>query len=202
MAPRKSRRRNYQDAEDEFDDERMLPRFEPEVLKGPLRDSVTQQELMDAIPGSCGLLINIEKKLKCTRSAVRNLVENDPAIQQALADEEEHTKDNIVMATIQAAMNGDAKAREFYLKTQARDRGYGDKPVQQKKDDAPLVSINVPQGQTMTRRERNSEETKNDDIASWAGKYKKYDDSQTQRFYGKDINAMLEEMKKGGEAQE
>ena len=196
--PRNSRRRNFNNDAEDASDETTELRFTPQVIRGPLRDNVTVEEVIAAIPGSCGLLINIEKKLKCTRGAVRSLVESNQEIQQALADEEEHTKDNVVMATIEAAMNGDAKAREFFLKTQARDRGYGDKPVPQKKDDVPLVAINVPQGQTLTRRERNSEETKNDDISSWAGRYKTYDDSQTRRFTGKDLNAMMEELKRGG----
>ena len=56
------------------------------------RTSVTPQEVLEAIPGSKGLIVNIERVLCCTRDAVKNCLAANPKLQKEMEDEEDKQK--------------------------------------------------------------------------------------------------------------
>lgn len=61
------------------------------------------------------------------RTSVRDLIERTPALQQVCKDEREGMKDAVESVLYEQAEAGEAWAVCFFLKTQAKDRGYVEK---------------------------------------------------------------------------
>jgi predicted transcriptional regulator len=59
-----------------------------------------------------------------TRSAVTHYIQRHPSLRAVAKEARETMKDNAESALYKAVLNGEAWAVCFYLKTQARDRGY------------------------------------------------------------------------------
>lgn len=64
------------------------------------------------------------KRFGVDRTSVRDLIEREPTLQKVLHDAREGMKDHAESALYAAATAGEAWAVCFFLKTQARDRGY------------------------------------------------------------------------------
>ena len=143
------------------------------------RTSVTLNEVLSAIPYSKGQIQPIEERLRCTRSAVKKILEECPEAQQELNDEYERQKDMIIVNAIEDAKAGDPKARELVLKAIARDRGFGDKLEVTGKDDQPLVFLHAI-ATNLTANEGNNFASKNDRIANWSKKAVAYHSQQEQ----------------------
>lgn len=113
------------------------------------RSKITAQEFLDAIPESKGLFEPIEKKLGCTRSAIRDLLEENPELKSELEDEAEREKDRVIFAMFEDAVNGDprekGKARETLMRAVATDRGFGSNngKTEINLSDAPLVMLHT-----------------------------------------------------------
>ena len=113
------------------------------------RSKITAQEFLDAIPESKGLFEPIEKKLGCTRGAIRELLEEYPELEAELKDEEEREKDRVIFAMYEDAVNGDprekGKARETLMRAVATDRGFGGGggKTEINISDAPLVMLHT-----------------------------------------------------------
>ena len=81
-------------------------------------------EIIAALQQSRGLVSAAARALGMSGRAIYQRMEKTEAIRQALADERESTKDFAEAALMKAIGRGDAWAVCFYLKCQAKDRGY------------------------------------------------------------------------------
>lgn len=84
----------------------------------------TAQEMIDAIQAANGVLTQAAKNLGCTRQTVYNYCERYVTVQAALDEAREVTKDFAESKLVQHIREGNVTALIFYLKTQAKDRGY------------------------------------------------------------------------------
>jgi hypothetical protein len=84
----------------------------------------TQEQMIEALEGSHGLIAPAARYLGCKRDTIRSYIEEYPAVKQAKADAKEATKDLAENRLVDAIEDREAWAICFYLKTQAKDRGY------------------------------------------------------------------------------
>lgn len=76
-----------------------------------------------------GNVAAVAKRFGVHRSSVQGLVDKRPALQKLLRDAREGMKDNAESALYRAVLAGEAWAVCFFLKTQAKDRGYVEKQI-------------------------------------------------------------------------
>lgn len=69
----------------------------------------------------------VARKFGVARSSVQHMIENNPVLRQIARDVREGKKDNAESALDAAVLRGEAWAVCFFLKTQAKDRGYIEK---------------------------------------------------------------------------
>lgn len=67
------------------------------------------------------------KRFAVSRTAVQNMIRKRPALRQVVGDAREGMKDHAESALYRAVLAGEAWAVCFFLKTQAKDRGYVEK---------------------------------------------------------------------------
>lgn len=84
----------------------------------------TKDDFMKAIPGSNGVISVVAGRVGCSRRTVYNAINGDPEIKQALYDAREELKDMAESVLFTMIKERNITALIFYLKTQARDRGY------------------------------------------------------------------------------
>ena len=80
-----------------------------------------------AIAEADGNISTVAKHFGVSRTAVQHLVRDTPSLQEVLADAREGMKDDAESSLHKAIRDGQAWAVCFYLKTQAKDRGYIEK---------------------------------------------------------------------------
>lgn len=85
---------------------------------------ISAARAIKAIEGSGGLISVIARRLECTRKTVYNLRDRYATVKQAIEDEKESMKDFAEGKLSEQIKNGNMTAIIFYLKTQAKDRGY------------------------------------------------------------------------------
>lgn len=108
-----------------------------------LREKVSKEEVLAAIPTSKGLIEPIEKELLCTRKAVKQILNEHPEVKEALEEELEREKDRIEFNLMRDAKNGDPKARELFMKSRMRERHYGERLEVTGAEGAPLVFLHT-----------------------------------------------------------
>jgi len=84
----------------------------------------TAQKFLNAIPGSGGFITTIADRVGCTRQTVYNGMKRYPTVKQAILDEKDQLKDMAENELLRQIKDGNTTATIFYLKTQAKDRGY------------------------------------------------------------------------------
>ena len=94
--------------------------------KQPYR-KYTQEQMIKALEESKGLIAPAARALGCSRDTVRSYLEEYTAVAQAKLDQREAVTDMAENALYAAILRGEAWAVCFYLKTQAKDRGYVEK---------------------------------------------------------------------------
>lgn len=99
---------------------------------------ITAQEAIEAAQGSKGIITVIARKLGCSRSHVYNLMKMFPDFAVAIKDERESMKDFAESKLYQQVDNGNMTAIIFYLKTQAKDRGYIERQEHSGPDGGPM----------------------------------------------------------------
>ncbi len=87
----------------------------------------TAAQVIEAIKDSKGFVTTISKRLGCERTYIYRLIEKYPTAKEALENEREGVKDFAEGKLIQQIDSGNITAIIFYLKTQAKDRGYIEK---------------------------------------------------------------------------
>jgi hypothetical protein len=91
--------------------------------KQPYR-KYTQEQVIEALERSKGLIAPAARALGCSRDTIRSYLEEYPAVWQAKLDQHEAVKDMAENALYAAILRGEAWATCFYLKCMAKDRGY------------------------------------------------------------------------------
>lgn len=154
------------------------------------RSSVSKNEIIGAIPGSKGLIVNLEIALNCTRDAIKAAIHAHPEIKKEMEDEAEREKDMVLNNLIDDAKNGDKAARELYLKAQARDRGFGDKLEVSGANGQPLVFLHAV-ATDLTANSRNANAPKEKRVSSWTGKAISYHEKQLEEAREKNVDELL-----------
>ena len=159
------------------------------------RTSVTREEVLSAISGSKGLILNIEKKLGCTRSCIQEWIDKDPVIKQEIKDEQEREKDMVMDNLIEDAKNGDKFARKLFLEAQARDRGFGDKLEISGANGQPLVVLHAVTA-NLTANEENNNASKEKRVEAWSGKAVAFHEKQTDELKQLSTDEIIEKLGK------
>ena len=89
--------------------------------------AISAEKAIKAIKDSRGFVTTIAKRLDCTRANVYKLIKKYPTVRQALEDERESMKDVAETQLFKNIEDGKEVSLIFYLKTQAKDRGYIEK---------------------------------------------------------------------------
>lgn len=93
---------------------------------GRTRESVTFDEVIEAIKDSNGVKANICKKLNINRDDLDYFIRKYPTVGKAIEWEKENAIDNAINKLIERIDAKDQKAIEFFLRAQAKDKGYGE----------------------------------------------------------------------------
>lgn len=88
------------------------------------KQKFTVEQILAAIPGTAGFPVAIAKRLDCSAQAIRDYAKRYPTVAAALHNERENTTDFVENALLSAIKDGNVTAMIFYLKTQAKARGY------------------------------------------------------------------------------
>ena len=86
--------------------------------------AITAKQAIEAVQNSKGFITTVAKQLGCTRGNVYALMKKFPTVEQAIKDERETLKDFAEGKLFQQIDDGNTTAIIFYLKCQAKERGY------------------------------------------------------------------------------
>lgn len=78
----------------------------------------------EAILELSGNTAAVARKFGVTRQAIQNFIKKNDGLRDVAIEAKETIKDHVESALYRAALNGEAWAVCFFLKTQAKDRGY------------------------------------------------------------------------------
>lgn len=92
-----------------------------------MANGITAAQAIEAAKGSKGFITTIAKRLGCSRRYVYNLMDKYSTFKDAIIDERELMKDFAENQLFTQISEGNMTAIIFYLKTQAKDRGYIEK---------------------------------------------------------------------------
>jgi transposase-like protein len=84
----------------------------------------TEQQIIEALEESKGLIAPAARKLGCARDTIRKYIDEYAEVAQAKLDQREAVTDMAENALYQAILDREAWAVCFYLKCMAKDRGY------------------------------------------------------------------------------
>ncbi len=87
-------------------------------------EKFTPDQVGTALLQTKGMVTLAAKMLNCDYNTVRNYIKRYPEVAQAAKDAKDATIDAVELKLYDNIMRGDTTAAIFYLKTQARDRGY------------------------------------------------------------------------------
>lgn len=111
---------------------------------------LVEESVADALREFDGNMAAVARKFGVSRVAVWLFVEAREALKEIVAQEKERLVDDIEGAFIRNAKNGNVPAQIFFLKTQARHRGYSERLEVGGADGGPLqlnVVFELPQRQ-------------------------------------------------------
>ena len=94
-------------------------------------NGITAEQVVAAIHGSKGFVTVVGKRLGCSARHVYNLLDKYATARDALADERESMRDFAEGMLYKRIEGGDTTAIIFYLKTQAKERGYVERTQQE-----------------------------------------------------------------------
>lgn len=101
-------------------------------------NGLTAKECIAVVDGSKGFVTVIAKRLGITRSYVYQLQKKFSTFADAIKDEREGNKDFAESKLMEQINDGNVTAIIFYLKTQAKDRGYVERWEQTGKGGGPI----------------------------------------------------------------
>ena len=94
-----------------------------------------------------GNVAQIARKLGVSRTAILKFVAKSPTLTENLKDARESMKDHAESALYNAIEKGEAWAVCFFLKTQAKDRGYIEKQIIGGDDGKPVQKLTLVRGE-------------------------------------------------------
>jgi len=97
-----------------------------EKKTGRIRESVSYEEIIEAIKGSNGIKANVCRKLDINRDDLDYFIRKHPTIAKAMEWEKENAIDNAINQLIERVNQKDQKAIEFFLRAQGKQLGYGE----------------------------------------------------------------------------
>jgi len=86
-----------------------------------------EQDYLDAILLSGPLITVLAKRMGCNRGTVYEAMKKWPSIRKALDYEKEKRKDFVESELMKQIKSGNGASTRFFLRTQARDRGYAER---------------------------------------------------------------------------
>jgi hypothetical protein len=107
---------------------------------------LTADEVAKAVYEAKGLASIAAKRLGCDPKTVRNFAQRYPTVRDAIVQAREDLKDFAESKLLQAIDAGEIVPILFYLKTQAKDRGYVERSEVTGADGGPLHIIEVELG--------------------------------------------------------
>jgi hypothetical protein len=123
------------------------------IAPGPsLYDRPSDQLILEALRASAGLKTVAAKRLRCARSSLYRWIEESPKLKEAMLDIKEELIDLGEGKLLEAVKKGDRESIRFFLRCQARDRGYieshqitgpNDGPVKVQAVPHPLATLNL-----------------------------------------------------------
>ena len=105
----------------------------------------TAAQVIEAIKDSRGFVTTVAKRLGCDRTYVYRLIEKYPTAKEALTNEREGVKDFTEGKLLEQINAGNITAIIFYLKCQAKERGYVERQEITGPDNQP-VTVKVIKG--------------------------------------------------------
>jgi hypothetical protein len=99
----------------------------------------TAQELIDAIPGSGGIVTVIAKRAGCSWHTARKWIDSYPSVLVAYENECERLLDMAESEVILAIRNHDLQMVRYYLSTKGKKRGYTERTEITGKDDGAII---------------------------------------------------------------
>ena len=118
-----------------------MPDPKPAPKKKRGRKPILDPELVAATLAELqGNIMATAKRYNVHRSSVQELIGKRPALQKVLLDAREGMKDHAESSLYRAVIAGEAWAVCFYLKTQAKDRGYVEKTEHKVEVESPPVT--------------------------------------------------------------
>lgn len=103
----------------------------------------TANEIVEAIRQERGFVSRAARRLGCSRMTVYRATEKYASVREAIEDAREDMKDTAEAKLYQQIDEGNTTALIFYLKTQAKDRGYVERQELAGVPDAPLGPLVV-----------------------------------------------------------
>jgi len=102
---------------------------------------IKEKEAIAGVKNSFGFVTEIAKKLKCSRMTIYRLMDEYPLMKEARDDEKEATKDFAEGKLLHNIKKGKEISLLFFLKTQAKDRGYIERSEITGPDGGPLPIV-------------------------------------------------------------
>lgn len=88
------------------------------------KETLTVKEVADAVYAERGFLFYAAKRLGVDPKTIRNYAKKHETVRDAITQARENSKDLAESRMLERIDEGDMSAIIFYLKTQAKDRGY------------------------------------------------------------------------------
>lgn len=88
------------------------------------KERFTVDQIAEALRASRGFISAAARRLACGTTTIYEYIDRHPELSQVRRDAREEQKDIAEIALAKAVQEGQAWAVCFYLKTQAKDRGY------------------------------------------------------------------------------
>ena len=103
--------------------------------------AITIEQAIEAAKGSGGFVTEVAKRLGCSRNHVHVLRRKWVAFENAFIDEKEKQKDFAEGKLLSQIKAGNMTGIIFYLKTQAKDRGYIERQEITGAEGAPILVV-------------------------------------------------------------
>lgn len=111
-------------------------------------EQFTAQEIIDALTATKGMITLAAQRLQCSPNTVRRYIREYKSVAEAQKDARDKMTDAVELKLYDKIMSGDTTAMIFYLKTQAKDRGYIERQELAGVDGAPLMKLVIDAGDT------------------------------------------------------
>lgn len=112
-------------------------------MKPRKRKRYTRKQMIEAIEQSRGIIAGAARFLGCSRNTVTKWIDQDEKVREAYEDQKQTTGDEMegrLLKICRTEGHADQfKAIRFYLRTVHRDRGYGDKSLEEKQEQQPII---------------------------------------------------------------